>query len=334
VARSMKAVVVPQAGGPEVLSLRTVPRPTPGPGEILVRVCASGVNRADLLQRRGGYPAPPGAPSDIPGLEYSGTVRSTGEGVTRWLVGDPVMGIVAGGGYAEYVVTHEDTAVPVPVELGAVEAGAVPEVFMTAFDAVFLQAALVEGETLLVHAVGSGVGTAALQMGRASGGRVVGTSRTPAKLDRARALGLEHAVPAGDDWPERVLELTDGLGVDVILDLVGGSYLAGNQRVLASGGRHIVVGVPSGSHSEIDLRLLMRKRGSIRGTVLRSRGVEEKAALARAFEEVVVPRLAAGSVRPVVDRVYGPADAGEAHRRMEANVNFGKILLSWEGTNN
>lgn len=328
-AESMMAVMVTEEGGPEVLSLRDAPRPTAGEHEILVRVNASGVNRADLLQRRGGYPAPPGVPPNIPGLEYSGTVHAAGPGVTRWRQGDPVMGIVAGGGYAEFAVAHEDTVVPVPGGMEVVEAGAVPEVFMTAFDAVFLQEALAEGETLLVHAVGSGVGTAALQLALASGARVVGTSRTPAKLDRARALGLQHAVLADQGWPDRVLEVTDGRGVDVILDLVGGPYLSGNQRVLARRGRHIVVGVPGGPRTEIDLRLLMMKRGSIRGTVLRARPVEEKAALARAFEDSVLPLLSSGEVRPVVDRVLPAQEAAEAHRLMEANVNFGKILLRW-----
>jgi putative PIG3 family NAD(P)H quinone oxidoreductase len=325
----MKAVIVAGKGGPEVLSLGEVPRPTAGENEILVRVSASGVNRADLLQRRGGYPAPPGAPPDIPGLEYSGTVHATGEGVTRWRRGDTVMGIVAGGGYAEFVVAHEDTVLPFPSGMDALEAGAVPEVFMTAFDAVFLQEALVEGETLLVHAVGSGVGTAALQLALAAGARVVGTSRTPEKLDRARALGLQHAILADETWPERVLEVTDGHGVDVILDLVGGPYLSGNQRALARKGRHIVVGVPGGPRTEIDLRLLMMKRGSIRGTVLRARPVEEKAALARAFEARALPMLSSGEVRPVVDRILPVAEAAEAHRLMEANANFGKILLRW-----
>lgn len=329
---SMKAVVIQGPGGPEVLSLRDMPRPTPDADELLIRVSASGVNRADLLQRRGGYPAPPGAPTDIPGLEFSGWVHSTGGGVTRWRQGDRVMGIVAGGGYAEYLVTHQDTVVPVPERLEVVEAGAVPEVFMTAFDAVFVQEALAEGETLLVHAAGSGVGTAAIQLGRVFGARVIGTSRTEAKLERARALGLEHAVLADDDWPQQVMEVTAGRGVDVILDLVGGSYLAGNQHVLARGGRHIVVGVPSGALGGIDLRLLMTKRASLRGTVLRARPVEEKAALARAFQEVVLPELAVGSVRPVVDRVYLPVQAGQAHRHMEADANFGKILLTWTET--
>lgn len=327
--KSMRAVVITEAGGPEVLHLREVPRPEPGPDEVRVRVATSGVNRADVLQRRGGYPAPAGAPPDIPGLEFSGIVDAVGAGVRRWSDGDRVMGIVAGGGYAEHVLCHEGSAVPVPAGMDAREAGAIPEAFMTAFDAVFLQEGLREGETLLVHAVGSGVGTAALQLGRAFGASVIGTSRTPAKLERAAALGLEHPVLGDQDWPEAVLDLTGGRGVDVILDLVGGPYLAGNQRVLGRRGRHVVVGVPGGARAEIDLRALMTRRASIRGTVLRARPVEEKAELARAFEERVLPLFDSGVLRPVIDAVVPAERAGEVHARMEGNESFGKLLLEW-----
>lgn len=326
---TMRAVVITQPGGPEVLELRDVPRPDPGAGEIRVRTSTSGINRADLIQRRGSYPAPPGWPQDIPGLEFAGTVDAVGPGVSRWREGDPVMGIVGGGGYAEYVLTPADSAIPVPKGLDLVDAGAVPEVFETAFDAVFLQEGLASGETLLIHAVGSGVGTAALQMAHAFGARTIGTSRTPAKLERALSLGLDHPILADEGWPERVLEDTGGRGVDVILDLVGGPYLAGNQKVVARGGRHIVVGVPGGLKAEIDLRALMGKRASIRGTVLRARSLEEKVVLARAFEERVIPLLASERAQPVVDRVLSAAEAAEAHRIVESNETFGKILLAW-----
>lgn len=326
---SMRAVVVREPGGPEVLELREVPAPRAGPGEIRVRVAASGVNRADLLQRRGGYPAPPGSPKDIPGLEFVGTVEQLGEGVHRWREGDRVMGILGGGGYAELAVTHGDTAVRVPASLDLVDAGAVPEVFMTAFDAVVLQMGLRAGETLLVHAVGSGVGTAGLQLGLAFGARVVGTSRSPEKLRRAEALGLAHAVRGDEGWPARVLDITGGRGADVILDLVGGPYLAGNQKALAPGGRHIVVGVTGGPKAEVDLRSLMGRRGCIRGTVLRARSLEEKIGLARAFEERVLPLFDAGPLRPVVDRVLPAEQAAEAHGLLEANATFGKVLLRW-----
>lgn len=328
-AETMRAVVITEAGGPEVLQVRDVPRPTPAEGEILVRVSTSGVNRADLLQRRGGYAAPPGSPQDIPGMEFSGTVASVGPGVTRWHEGDSVMGIVGGGAYAQFVATHADAAVAVPPGMDVEIAGAIPEVFMTAFDAVFLQERLRAGETLLVHAVGSGVGTAALQLGRAFGARVLGTSRTPSKLDQARQWGLEHAILADGDWPDRVLEVTQGRGVDVILDLVGGPYLAGNQRVLAPRGRHIVVGVTGGARTDIDLRALMTRRGSLRGTVLRARPVDERVALTRAFERDALPRFADGSLRPVLDRVLPAARAAEAHALLEANDTFGKVLLRW-----
>jgi len=325
----MRAIVITEPGGPEVLSLKDVPRPSPGEGEVLVEVATSGINRADLMQRRGAYPAPPGNPADIPGLEFAGTVVATGSGVERWNMGDPVMGIVGGGGYAEYVVVRADAAVAAPEGMSLDEAGAIPEAFMTAFDAVVLQEGLSTGETLLVHAVGSGVGTAGLQLGRMLGSTVIGTSRTAAKLDRAAGLGLEHALTADDTWPDRVMEITQGAGADVILDLVGGPYLADNQRVLAPRGRHIVVGVPGGPRAEIDLRALMGRRASIRGTVLRARPDDEKAALARAFEGRVLPGFGSGSLQPVIDRVLPPEDAAEAHRVIEANQTFGKVLLKW-----
>jgi putative PIG3 family NAD(P)H quinone oxidoreductase len=326
---TMRAVVIRESGGPEVLELREVPAPAVGAGEICVRVTTSGVNRADLLQRRGAYPAPPDSPRDIPGMEFSGVVEEVGTGVTRWAPGDPVMGIVGGGGYAERVVTHADAAVRVPALLGVEEAGAIPEVFMTAYDALVLQVKLGAGETLLVHAVASGVGTAALQLGRAWGARVVGTSRSADKLRRAAALGLEHALLADEPWPERVLEITRGRGADVILDLVGGPYLEGNQKALAPGGRLIVVGVTGGAKAEVDLRALMVRRASVRGTVLRARPLVEKIALTRSFESEVLPLLETGALRPVVDQILPVERAAEAHRMLETNATFGKVLLRW-----
>lgn len=325
----MRAIVIREPGGPEVLEVRDIPAPEPASDEVVVRVEAVGVNRADLLQRRGRYPAPPGYPSDIPGLEVAGVVETVGTGVGDRAEGDRVMGVVAGGGYAERVAVPASTVVSVPDAVDLVAAAAIPEVFMTAFDAVFLQEGLEAGETLLVHATGSGVGTAAIQLARRAGARTLGTSRTPEKLERALELGLDVAVAGDDAWPEAVLEATDGKGVDVILDLVGGPYLAGNQKVLASRGRHIVVGVTAGATAEIDLRLLMGRRGSIRGTVLRARAVEEKALLARSFEEQVLPGFADGTLSPVIDRTFPAAEAADAHRYMEANESFGKILLKW-----
>ena len=326
----MRAIVVRQPGGPEVLEVATVPLPRPAKGEVRVRVAASGLNRADLVQRRGQYPAPPGWPQDIPGLEFSGTVEALGEGAEA-KVGQRVMGIVGGGGYAEAVTLHARDLVPIPDGMSLVDAGAVPEVFMTAYDAVFLQMHLTLGETLLVHAVGSGVGTAAVQLARAAGARVIGTSRTAAKLERAAPLGLDHGVVVGDgDWAQRVLELTNGRGVDVILDLVGGPYLAGNQKVITTRGRMIVVGTTGGPKGEIDLRVLMGKRATMIGTVMRARPIEQKIVLARTFADRVVPGLAAGTLKPVIDGLYKPEQAGDAHRRLEENDSFGKLLIVWE----
>lgn len=327
---SMRAIVMHEPGGPEVLSVQTVPVPVPAAGEVRVRVTTSGVNRADLLQRNGRYPVPQGWPEDILGLEFAGVVDALGPDVERWQEGDRVMGILGGGGYAEYVTTHGSTVVPVPDSVGLEEAGAIPEVFMTAFDATVVQMGLGAGETLLVHAVGSGVGTAAVQIAKALGARTLGTSRTPAKLEKAVGLGLDHAVPGDSEWPARVLDLTEGRGVDVILDLVGGPYLEGNQQVVAVNGRHVVVGVPGGAVATIDLRAMMGRRATIKGTVLRARPVEEKAELARAFEEIVVPMFSTGQASPVIDRIVSPDRAPEAHRIMESNANFGKLLIRWE----
>lgn len=327
---TMRAVVQSEPGPPEVLRVGEVPRPDPGPGQIRVRVAASGINRADLLQRVGRYPVPAGSPEDIPGLEYAGTVEATGAHVTSVREGDRVMGIVGGGGYAECVLTHEREAVPVPDEVDLVRAGAIPEAYLTAFDALVVQMGLQAGERVLVHAVGSGVGTAALQLARWAGAWTVGTSRTPDKLERALGMGLDHAVAGGEeDWAADVLDATGGRGADLILDLVGAPYLAGNLRAVAPGGRIITVGVTGGREASLDLRALMGKRASITGTVLRARPLEEKAALAQRFRAVALDAVADGRLAPVVDRTFAPDEAPEAHRRMEANLNFGKLLLVW-----
>lgn len=326
----MRAVVITEPGGPEVLEVQRVRRPVPGPGEVRVRVRSGGVNRADLIQRTGNYPAPPGWPQEIPGLEFAGVVDRTGPGVRRWEEGDEVMGLVGGGGYAAYVVAHERTLVRVPRGVDPAIAGAIPEVFMTAYDAVFRQAELGVGESILVHAVGSGVGTAAVQLANAAGAWSVGTSRTEEKVDRATTMGLNVGIVADDDWPEKVRRALRDRGADVILDLVGAAYLEGNLSVLAEGGRHMVVGVPGGSDGRIDLRSLMASRGRIRGTVLRARPLEQKASLAREFEDRIVPLFEGGGLEPVVHRTFRPGEAGKAHRLMQANRNFGKLLIRWD----
>ncbi len=327
---SMQAVVMEGQGDAGTLSLKEVPKPTPGPGEIMARVCTSGVNRADLLQRRGKHPAPEGWPKDILGMEFSGVVEALGSDTDRWQVGDRVMGLLGGGGYAEYVTTHGSNVLPVPDGMSEHDAGAIPEVFMTAFDAAVLQMELSAGEVVLIHAVGSGVGTAAVQIGRAVGAVTIGTSRTPEKLAAASALGLDDAVLADADWPERVLAVTRGRGVDLILDLVGGPYLEGNQKVIAPRGRHIVVGIPGGAGAQIDLGAMMLRRVTLRGTVLRARPVEEKAVLTRAFEDRLLYFFSLGELKPVIERVFPPEDAAVAHDVMAANENFGKLLIRWE----
>ena len=326
----MKAIVITRPGGPEVLTQEERPVPEPGPGEIRVRVHASAMNRADLLQRRGSYPAPPGAPADVPGLEYAGEVDAVGEGSGLWAVGNRVMGIVGGGGHSEYVVVHEREAIRVPQQMGWEEAAAIPEAFLTAYDALFRQLDLKMGERLLVHAVGSGVGTAALQLARAAGAMTIGTSRTAAKLRRAEALGLEVGVDTSrEDLAEAVNQATYGSGVHAVLDLVGGKLLEASLRVLALRVRVVVVGTTAGTKAEIDLGVLLRRRIHLIGTVLRSRPLEEKIALAREFSNSVLPLLSSGRVKPVVDSAFSFKDIHKAHEKMEANDTFGKIVLTW-----
>ena len=326
----MRAVIISKPGGPEVLSIEERPVPQPGPGEIRVRVHASALNRADLLQRRGNYPAPPGAPADIPGLEYAGEVDAVGEGAGLWAVGNRVMGIVGGGGHAEYVVVHEREGIRVPQNLSWEEAAAIPEVFLTAYDALFRQLDLTMGERLLILAVGSGVGTAALQLASAAGATVIGTSRTAAKLKQAMEMGLEVGVDTSkEDLAEAVNQATYGSGVHAVLDLVGGKLLEASLRVVALRGRVVVVGTTGGSKVEVDLGLLLRRRIHLFGTVLRSRPLEEKIALAREFSNAVLPLISSGRIKPVIDSVF-PMDAiRAAHERMEENASFGKIVLTW-----
>jgi NADPH:quinone reductase-like Zn-dependent oxidoreductase len=257
-------------------------------------------------------------------------VDAVGARVGQWSPGDRVMGLVGGGGYAEAVVVHEDEVLPIPDGIDTVDGAAIPEAFLTAWDAMVLQMGLSAGETVLIHAVGSGVGTAAVQIASAAGARVLGTSRTPDKLRRAAELGLDEAVPGGDEaWAEAVLERTDGRGADVVVDLVGGAYLAGNLACVAPRGRIVVVGVPSGSRAPIDLRALMRRRASITGTVLRSRSAVEKRVLVQEARRRLLPLLRSGRLRAVVHRHYPADEVVQAHRAMEENANFGTMTLVW-----
>lgn len=327
----MRAVHIREAGEAGVLFLGEAPPPEPAEGEIRVRVQAAGVNRADLMQRRGRYPAPPGWPADIPGLEYSGIVDSVGPGVGRWHPGDRVMGLVGGGGYAEYVVVHEGEALPVPDRVDLDAAAALPEAFITAHDALLTRGRLAAGEAVLIHAVGSGVGLAGLQVARAVGARTLGTSRTPDKLDRAGELGLDRAihVEAGG-FAEAVREGTGGRGADVVLELVGGPYVAEDLHCTAELGRVVLVGLLAGRSVDLDLGRLLRNRVTLVGTVLRSRSLEEKIAATRATGEFLLPRLESGQIRPVIDRVLPMAEASRAHRLLEADATFGKVVLSWD----
>ena len=327
----MRAVVFAGRGGPEVIEVREVPDPRPSRGEALVRVRAAALNRADLLQRRGLYPPPPGLREDIPGLELAGEVVAVGDGVTGVAPGDRVMAIAGGEAQAELAVAHERMLVRVPAPLSLEEAGATMEAFVTSHDALFTLGGLRPGWPVLVHAVGSGVATAALQLASAAGATVIGTSRTQGKLDQARALGLHHGILVGREEPrfaEEVLRLTGSEGVPLVLDFVGGAYAAENVRALATRGRVVVIGTLGGRAAQVDLSLLMKKRGEVLGTVLRPRPLEEKIAATRAFARDVVPLLAAGRVKPVVDGVFPLERAREAHERMERNESFGKLVLA------
>ena len=324
----MRAAVISEPGDPDVFQIRELPDPEPGPEEILVAVHASALNRADLMQRRGGYPAPPGIRNDVPGLEMAGVVEAIGDRVTAWQVGDRVMALLGGGGYASKVTVHERQVMAVPEGLSFDEAAAIPEVYLTAFDALFQHCELLPGESVLVHAAGSGVGTAATQLASVSGCRVYGTAGSAEKLARAAALGLDVGVNYHEsDFAEVIAEDTGGAGVNVILDVIGAPYWERNLASLAVRGRLVLVGTMGGGRLETNLGLLMGKRLRVHGTVLRARPLEEKAALTQTFARRHLGHFASGRLVSVVDRVYPLEEVAEAHRHMESNANFGKIVL-------
>jgi putative PIG3 family NAD(P)H quinone oxidoreductase len=326
----MRAVIITRPGGPEVLDVQERPKPEPGVGQIRVRVRASALNRADLMQREGNYPVPPGVTAEISGMEYAGEVDAFGPSATLWKIGERVLGIIGGGGHAEYLIVHEREAIPVPKALSWEDAAAIPEVFLTAYDALLNRLALSTGETVLIHAVGSGVGTAALQIARVAGARVVGTARSAGKLERAKQLGLDFAIDASrGDWAAQVEAAIGAERVHAVVDLVGGSYLEGNLRVLASRGRIVVVGLTAGASAPFNMGTLLRKRLTIVGTTLRARPLEEKIALAREFSERILPFFDSGRLKPVVDRVFPFEEIRAAHELMESNQTFGKIVLRW-----
>jgi NADPH2:quinone reductase len=325
----MKAIVISEAGGPEVLQLRDIPEPLAGPDDLLVRVRATALNRADTLQRQGQYPQPGPRPEfEVPGLEFAGEVVRAGERAEGFAVGDRVMGLLAGGGYAEMVSINHRLALRVPDNLSWQEAGSIPEVFITAHDAL-LQCALQAGETVLVHAAGSGVGVAAIQVARVMGASLaLGTAGSAEKLEAAKALGLDVGINYREqDFAQAALEATGGRGADVVLDVIGADYFERNLRAMAPKGRMVLVGLMGGAATQANLGMVLAKRLQIRGTVLRARSVEEKALATRALEKSVLPHLASGRIKTVVDRVFPLAEAAEAHRYMESNANFGKIVL-------
>jgi len=328
----MKAVYITEFGGADALELREVADPPPPQDDqVLIHVRAAGLNRADLLQVRGHYPPPPGYSPNIPGLEFAGEVAHVGNKVTRWKTGDRVIGITAGEAQAELLLTHEALLSAIPNCLSFVEAAAVPEAFITAHDAIFTLGELKEKETLLIHAVGSGVGLAALQLAKARGAVVIGTSRTADKLEACKEFGLDHGIAIGEgiDFGKAVLEMVGEHGADVILDLVGAAYFSENLASLAPKGRLILVGLTSGSKAEIDLGIVLRKRARVIGTVLRPRSVEEKAEAVIKFDEQVLPLFETGAIEPNIDRVYPAANVVEAYNYLASNKSFGKIVLEF-----
>lgn len=324
---TMRAAVITQPGGPEVFAIESRPVPPPGAGELLVRVRSSAINRADLLQRIGRYPAPPGVPADIPGLEFAGEVAALGDGVRGWRTGDRVCGLVGGGAHAEYVLTHERTVARIPDGLGWEVAGVAAEAYITAHDALVSQAAVRPGETVLIHAVGSGVGLAAVQLATALGATVFGTARGAEKLEVARAMGMQAgAQPGATGWiAESVSSWTSGRGVDVVIDLVGGDYTAESLPAMALKGRLMLIGALAGSRATVDLRTILGKRLTIRGTVLRSRPLEERILVTQAFEREVLPWLASGRIMPRIDAQFELASIAEAHALVESNTTIGKV---------
>lgn len=325
---TMRAIEITGPGGPEVLRETTRPLPVPGAGEILIKVAAAGVNRPDLLQRAGAYPPPKGA-SDLPGLECAGEIAALGPGVTKWDIGDQVCALLPGGGYAEYALTHADHALPVPGGLSMIEAAGLPETFFTVWSNVFGRGRLRAGEVLLVHGGSSGIGTTAIQLGRAFGARVLVTAGTAAKCKACEALGAERAINyREEDFVRAVKDATGGRGADVILDMVGGDYVARNISALAVEGRICQIAFLGGAEVTVNLAPLMMKRGTLTGSTLRPQSIGAKAGIADALRRHVWPLIEAGRIGPLVHGTWPLAEAAEAHRAMEAEGPTGKIILT------
>jgi NADPH2:quinone reductase len=325
---TMTAIAIPAPGGPDVLVPEQRPVPQPGEGEVVVKVAAAGVNRPDVMQRQGLYPPPKGA-TDIPGLEIAGEVVALGAGVTRWKVGDHVMALVVGGGYAQYCPAHESHCLPVPHGLSMNEAAAIPETFFTVWHNVFERGRLKAGETLLVHGGSSGIGTAAIQLAHESGARVITTAGSAEKLEACRTLGADFAINyRTEDFVAATKAATGGKGADVILDMVGGDYIERNYEAAAVEGRIVQIAFQGSPKATVDFRRIMLKRLTHTGSVLRSRPVADKGAIARGVEQHVLPLIASGAVRPVMDSTFPLAQAAAAHARMEASAHIGKIVLT------
>lgn len=323
----MHAIKIQEPGGPDMLVWSEVPDPEPGPGEVIVDVRASGVNRGDILQRQGHYPPPPGA-SPYPGLECSGTISAIADDVRGWTVGQQVCALLAGGGYAERVAVPAGQLLPVPDGVDLVDSAALPEVACTVWSNVVRLARLTAGETLLVHGGGSGIGTFAIQLGSALGATVAATARLP-KHDQLRKLGAAHTIDYREqDFVEEVRQVTDSRGADVILDIIGAAYLERNLAALATGGRLMVIGMQGGRKAELDLSRLLAKRAAVAATALRPLPLAEKAEIVRGVREQVWPLIAAGRIRPIVDRRLPLTDAAEAHRLVESSEHVGKVLLT------
>jgi len=324
----MTVIGITSPGGPEVLVPEERPVPKPGAGEILVKLEAAGVNRPDVAQRKGHYPPPPGA-SDIPGLEIAGEVVALGEGVSRWKLGDKVMALVSGGGYAQYCLAHESHALPVPAGLSMTEAAAIPETFFTVWHNVFERGALKAGETLLVHGGTSGIGTVAIQLAKAFGARVIVTAGSDEKCEACRKLGADVAINyKTEDFVAATKAATGGKGAELILDMVGGDYIERNYEAAAVEGRIVQIAFQGSPKATVDFRRIMLKRLHHTGSTLRSRSVADKGAIASAIAEKVVPLIAAGKARPVMDSTYPFTKAAEAHARMESSAHIGKIVLT------
>lgn len=325
----MLAAVITKPGGPEVFEIQEIDDPKFGNEEVLVQVKASALNRADTLQRKGRYPAPIGIRSDVPGLEMAGIILNVGSLVQGFSPGERVFGLLGGGGYAQKVVTNQNMIAHIPDNLSFEEAASIPEVFITAFDAIVNQCQLEMGESLLIHAVGSGVGTAAVQIAKSLGVRTYGTSGSDLKLSLAKDLGLDVSINYNkDDFFDVINKESDGKGVDVVLDVIGAPYWHKNVQVLASKGRLVLVGTMGGSSLEIDFGRLMQKRLKIFGTVLRARSMSEKMALNNQFVKNLLPLISSGKIRPIIDKIFPLENVSDAHRHMESNMNFGKIVLS------